>query len=490
VAIEINDSGEFEDGVGRIYVRCNADPSGSFFVDVTTNYIEAEWRRARYYIDLNKYQLPVVIIDVAKKYLVHKLESVCPRILSSVQAGLSCLEGHWEPAWKDFSDVSLGKLLIVMTSSPAGASEFRRLYIYAAFQGLAGADEIHALELEAIRLKKPHPTARILEWHETHGALTSSEIEVIRKEMMISVERESMADITARLFTWILFETLKRPIQLHEMSRDALWVPDSAVEDVQYFLRIPKAKYQTGQAPELWPITAQLANAILEYSSSPMVKLLQEKTGRLLVSSREGKSSNFGRSITGWCRRLKLISPRTNKPLMLTPYRIRHSGATQMAAQGASRDEIQYVLEHDSVYAADAYIDCLASDFCPLLERANRKLGGIFSELNGLFFAGQLGQKSSGAPILIPVVNQPAIVGECGKAGSCGQHPFFNCYNGCRYFVAWRDADHKKSLDYLESELERWGRAEGGKERSKILKELERVYQAVKDVVARINNGE
>lgn len=490
MGIEVNDSGGFEDEVGRLYVRCNADPSGSFFIDVTTNYIEAVWRRARYYIDLDKYQLPVVIIDVAKKYLVHKLVSVCPRILSSVQGGLSCLERHWESSWKDFSDVSLGKLLSVMTSSHAEATEFRRIYIYAALQGLAGADEIDALELEAIKLKKSHPSARIMEWHETRGALTSSEIEVIRKAMMISVEGESTADITSRLFTWISFETLKRPIQLHEMSCEALWVPDSVVEEVQYFLRIPKAKYQTGQAPELWPITTQLANAILEYSSSPMVKALQEKTGRLLVSSREGRSSNFGRAITGWCSRLKLISPRTNKPLILTPYRIRHSGATQMAAQGASRDEIQYVLEHDSVSAADAYIDCLASEFCPLLERVNRKLGGIFSELNGLFFAGQLGQKSSGAPILIPVVNQPAIVGECGKSGSCGQHPFFNCYNGCRYFVAWRDADHKKSLDYLESELERWGRAEGGKERSKILKELERVYQAVNDVVVRINNGE
>ncbi|MCF5564483.1 tyrosine-type recombinase/integrase, partial [Pseudomonas sp. PA-3-5D] len=201
-------------------------------------------------------------------------------------------------------------------------------------------------------------------------------------------------------------------------------------------------------------------------------------------------SASWGNSAGGirvFCQNLEVFF---RVSLILTPYRIRHSGATQMAAQGASRDEIQYVLEHDSVHAADAYIDCLASEFCPLLERANRKLGGIFSELNGLFFAGQLGHKSSGMPILIPVVNQPAIVGECGKSGSCGHHPFFNCYNGCRYFIAWRNADHKKSLDYLESELERWGRAEGGKERSKILKELERVYQAVNDVMARINSGE
>ena len=144
MGIEVNDSGEFEDEVGRLYVRCNADPSSPFFIDVTTDYVEAVWRRARYSIDLSRYQLPVVIIEVVKKYLVHKLESVCPRILSSVHAGISCLERHWQPSWKDFSDMSLGKLLSVMTSSHAEATEFRRFYIYAAFQGLAGADEIHA----------------------------------------------------------------------------------------------------------------------------------------------------------------------------------------------------------------------------------------------------------------------------------------------------------------------------------------------------------
>ena len=48
MGIEVNDSGEFEDEVGRLYVRCNADPSSPFFIDVTTDYVEAVWRRARY----------------------------------------------------------------------------------------------------------------------------------------------------------------------------------------------------------------------------------------------------------------------------------------------------------------------------------------------------------------------------------------------------------------------------------------------------------
>lgn len=488
--IEQNNLGEFRDESGRLYIECRADSLDPFFIDVSAFKIEALWRGQRYSIDLGKYKLPAIIIDAAKDYLKFKLKSVSPHLLPSVSYGLSCLEKQWNKSWGDFSCLSLGDLFSIIVGSSRNGRELRSFYRYSAQNGLAGADEIHALELEAIKLGRNMSKKIILEWHETRGALTSSEVEVVRRAMVTKPLGESILDATSRLFTWIAFETLKRPIQLIEMLNDALWIPDPTAVDQQFFLRIPKAKKQRGQVSELWPITEQLALAIQSYSHTPRVRDLQDKHKTLLVHVRERKRPDFGRRVTTWSRRLGLVSPRTKKLLVLTPYRIRHSGATQMAAQGASRDEIQYVLEHDSVTSADWYIDCLASEFCPLLERANKQLGGVFSELNGIFFNGRVGARSSGSPIMIPLVQQPALVGECGSGGVCGQHPFFSCYNGCRYFIAWRDADHQKSLEYLEVELARWDRADGGKERSKILKDLERIYQAVKDVIARIKNGE
>ncbi|UST75341.1 site-specific integrase [Pseudomonas siliginis] len=488
--IKITDAGDYVDDFGRLYVRCKADSANPFFVDVTTYRIEAEWRRVKHRIDLQRYNLPSVVKDAAKQYLIDQIELLCPRFFDSLNTALLCLEKNWSDLWKDFSDMSLGELFKIILTDPRPGGVIRRFYKYCARKNLAGADDIYALELESVRLLKRNPAENILEWHETRGALTSSEIELVRRKMVRVIPGESMSNNTARLFVWISFETLKRPIQLAEMLVDALWKPDVGAGDHQYFLRVPKAKHQAGRASELWPITEPLATAIQEYSLKPEVCKRQKKTGRLLVGSKDEGVPSFGSMTSTWCRNLALVSPRTNKRLVLTPYRIRHSGATQMAAQGASRDEIQYVLEHDTVQAADSYIDCLASEFCPLLERANRKLGGVFSELNGLFFAGRVGERNVGSPILIPTVQQPAIVGSCGKNGVCGQHPFFNCYNGCRYFIAWREADHEKSLIYLEAELARWGFSEGGKERSKIQIELERVYQAVKDVVARIKAGE
>lgn len=491
MAIELNDLGEFLDESGRLYIECRADSLNPFFIDVTTHKIEAVWRRRRRSIDLSKYSLPDPIINAAKEYLKAKLVSVSPGILVDFCSVLSDLETKWNASWADFSYLSLGDLFNITLTSSHGRSGFRSFYRYAALKGLAGADEVHALELDAIKVNKNNASKKIvLEWHETRGALTSSEIEIVRRAMMTGPPDESISDTANRLLTWITFETLKRPIQLAEMLNDALWVPDATAVDQQFFLRIPKAKKQRGQTPELWPITEQLALAIRTYSAKPCIKILQDKYKTLLVNMKERLTPGFGRGLSSWSRRLGLISPRTKRLLVLTPYRVRHSGATQMAAQGASRDEIQYVLEHDSVTSADWYIDCLASEFCPLLERANKQLGGVFSELNGIFFNGRVGGRGVGSPILIPVVQQPALVGECGNSGICGQHPFFSCYNGCRYFVAWRDADHQKSLEYLGAELARWDSAEGGKERSKILKDLERVYQSVKDVIDRIKNGE
>jgi len=488
--IELDDVGDFRDEHGRLYIQCRADSLNPFFIDVTTSKIEAMWRSQPFSVDLDVYKLPVTIISAVKDYLKFKLKSVSPRILATTGTALSFLQKRWDDSWADFSYLSLGDLFSITLASTRKGGDFRALYKFSAQNGLAGADEVYALELETIRIGKNASKKIILEWHETRGALTSSEIEVVRRAMVVEPPDEQISDATSRLFAWIAFETLKRPIQLIEMLSDALWSPDPTAIDQQFFLRIPKAKKQRDQVSELWPITEQLALAIKNYSAIPLVRELQEKRKTLLVTVRELRRPRLGPRLRLWSLKLGLVSPRTEKLLVLTPYRIRHSGATQMAAQGASRDEIQYVLEHNSVTSADWYIDCLASEFCPLLEQANKKLGGLFSELNGIFFNGQFGFRGSGTPILIPVVQHPALVGECSKKGTCGQHPFFSCYNGCRYFIAWRDADHQKSLSFLEAELARWDSAEGGKERSKIHKDLERVYQAVKDVVIRIKNGE
>src|SRR3546814_2190741 len=59
---------------------------------------------------------------------------------------------------------------------------------------LAGADEVYALELDAIKFKPGESKNIILQWHETRGALTSSEIEVVRRAMVAKAPDESTWD--------------------------------------------------------------------------------------------------------------------------------------------------------------------------------------------------------------------------------------------------------------------------------------------------------
>ncbi|MDP1171747.1 hypothetical protein, partial [Klebsiella pneumoniae] len=80
----------------------------------------------------------------------------------------------------------------------------------------------------------------------------------------------------ARLFVWISFETLKRPMQISSMDIEALWSPPGILGEKEFFLRIPKIKYNAGQPSDLWPITAELANEILEYGKREGVSECQK----------------------------------------------------------------------------------------------------------------------------------------------------------------------------------------------------------------------
>ena len=487
--MEVNEQGKYVNRDGNIFIKCYADPSSCLLIDVTGPRIESIWRGRRYWIDFSMYLFCSQVVDAAYEYVCDKLQDHTPAIVNEVKSALKMMAVVWKDEWKNFSSLSWHELFeMFATASKSIRLCFRKFYTYCADNGLAQADEIYAAELNQIAVGSPS-TRVISDWDKKRGALTNAELELVRRAMLES-GNESWDENVARLFVWISFETLKRPMQISSMDIEALWSPPGILGEKEFFLRIPKIKYNAGQPSDLWPITAELANEILEYGKREGVSECQKAKGRLIVTSKPGTKSNFDAMIKNWSRKKKIISPRTNEILILTPYRIRHSGATQMAMQGCTSEEIRYVLEHKSLFAVNAYIDCLVSDFCPLLDRVGRKLGGIFSELTAAFFAGKIAPISPGNPILIPVIAAPAVVGSCGSQVACTKHPFFSCYNGCPFFIAWKDADHYRSLNYIEAMLNKWNAAINGSERSKVLKELERVYQSITDVIVKIEAGD
>jgi integrase len=342
----------------------------------------------------------------------------------------------------------------------------------------------------------------VMHWNPKTGAFVSAEWEVLSQELNLEYPGEPDEDCATRIFCRILSETLKRPSQILSMKKDALWIIPSSEEGLptEYLLRIPKAKGQSGQAPGTWQISEKLGKDILAYSERRQIRETQEEVDRLIVmpSSRSKRplwiehgqvdAATAKQHVKDWANRRRIISPRTLEQLHVTPYRFRHTGGITLALQGIPRELIQEIMEHDSPYSADAYIKAVGADLMPVLERSTgRGIGEVFLALNkAYFFKGSITEDVGKRPIIIPTVSEslaPAVVGSCGKNGTCNKHPLWACYNGCPHFLAWREADHQRALQYIEGELKEWRQAEGGKERSKLEKDFDRVGAAINDVI-------
>lgn len=477
-------------------ILCKVNKAVIVQVKVQGEYWSAKWKR-NYCIDFGEFKLPSVIVFEAKKYLRLRLRKSGPHCIANVRQFLVFLSANWLSLWNDLSDLKLLDLMALWNLPKAARSrivrlEIKRFYKYCGEKAVAGADMFVCEEVQSWLATVDNPYYKsLLMWHEERGAMTTAEQELLRRVLLTSTKAETAKEHFARIFLLACFETIKRPSQLLEMKSDALVKVKVTEAEHQYFLRIPKAKRQLGRRPELWPITESLATEIIKYSSIKAVARSQDIFGLLLVRDGTQKAHpayNTSELLSQWVRKRNIISHRTNKLLVVTPYRIRHTGATALAMQGVSSAEIQYILEHDSASASQAYIDAIGSELAPLMRKVDRKVGYIFTRLNEEFFKGSVENYLLEKKVLIPLLEAPAVVGSCGMNGRCDKHPFFQCYNGCKYFVAWADANHSKSLAYVKNELARWELSEGLNERSKAIKDFERIGAAITDVIKRIGN--
>lgn len=505
------ETGLWESANGRCFVRCEFNPDEPVWIDVTGSSWAAAYAGQTHILNWAKLGLADAVAVPLQRLIQARLKKRSPSYLEAADHGLSRLceaaatrMVNFQGGFAEISASSWLKVWGIMNGN--ARSFFRSVYAELADRGEAGADFAVAKQMESWKAREDTQTLRrVMEWDAESGAFTSAEWELIRGVLDRADSAESDADCATRIFGRVLNETLKRPIQVLSMKRDALWVAPSRRE---FFLRIPRAKGQTGERAESWQITIALAEQIQSYSRRPEIQALQQRFDRLIViPPSRGESLEWMEHgqvpvwcakarLQGWAKRQGIISPRTDKEVNLASYRIRHTGATAMAIQGVPRDEIQEILEQDSPYSADAYIQAVGSDLMPALERAtDRGVGQVFSELHRIYFfkgaiVDTVGRRPIHIPIVVENVAQPAVVGSCGKAGACKKHPFWSCYNGCPKFLAWRNGPHEKSLEFVESELKRWSDVEGGKERSKLGKDFDRVGAAIHEVIDQIEQAQ
>ncbi len=491
-------SGYWVDANGNRYVKNEFDPADPVYIKVLTDEWSG-WRLNREY----RFIWPATIHPSLKSAIENSLKFRMRHISISSLNNIKHAVNSIVSAQTKNSPITASDLLNLQivkrvwdSTLPSYRSSVKTLVIDVgeAIDPLAGATV--AIVMGGWKAKRNIKWQRsVLEWDPEQGSLTSAELEMLRGHLLPS-KAETAMDHYARIFVRLTIVTLRRPSQLILMKPDAIRRIRTDI-GVSTDILIPMVKGQAHHEGRWCPIPTDLADDIETYRDRAVVRTAVAACETLLpmVSYENTKQvrvfAPYGAIAKGnikrWVKKLKLISPRTGRPLNLTLRRLRHSGATHLAMQGYPIEVIGEILEHAVVASARFYIDAIGVEFLPIFEKANSNLGGRFSMMNDAWFKGKVVDRGDAPnrPIIVPDISAPTIVGACGKGSSCSVHPLFSCYS-CEQFLAFRDADHQKVLDFVEGEYKRWRAAENSNSRSKVIKDFDRVAAGVREVMAEI----
>ncbi len=153
--------------------------------------------------------------------------------------------------------------------------------------------------------------------------------------------------------------------------------------------------------------------------------------------------------IRSFVRRHALISPLTDRPLVINSRRLRYTLATNLVLDGISRKELAYILDHSDLQHVEVYFD-LAGEIVVHLDKAYFE---YYSEL-AKYFKGKVVSRNDDFvnadddSKLIPCVDVYEDIGVCGLTDLCHLYPPYSCYK-CPKFQAYIDADHEAVFDFL-----------------------------------------
>lgn len=356
------------------------------------------------------------------------------------------------------------------------SSYFRALYADFVGSGLPGCDSAKLEQLQQLRFSSKENLSGVRAWDPETGALTTAELEVLRRNLLPPMHGETDTAHFARVMLRTLCALGRRPNQLLGVAADGV-ARHNADKRLPAVIRIPGSKAQRNDPPRPYDLPDDLFDDLMRFAQRPRISEAQAHFGLFFVTPITSQTrvvgprgvGNCGIRLHDWIARVGIISPRTGKTMHVTPTRLRHTVATQLVRKGWSKEDIQEFLEQQGDSSVLAYLDAVGSDLTPALERSDRALGGLFTALTNTF-QGKVVSRPSGKvekPILVPSPFNKAIIGQCGLAGHCGKSPFAACLGGCAHFLFFRDADVAAARAYVHGEHERWRNAEGNAQRTR-----------------------
>lgn len=377
----------------------------------------------------------------------------------------------------EWSSLQVRSVMLHMRATSVRHSvNFRSLYRTLVEKENSGCTQGKLEQLEQVRLVGGETLAKVRAWDPESGALTTAELETLRRNLLPPDHEETDTEHFARVNLRTLTALGRRPNQLLGVAADGIARPkhDKRLPAVVW---VPGAKAQRNDPPRPYDLPDDLFEDLMRFALRPKIQDAQKHFELFFVTpitaqTRVGGPKDVGNCTTqlkDWIARVGIISPRTGKPLHITPTRLRHTVATQLARKGWSKEDIQEFLEHRGDSAVLAYLDAVGNDLTPALERAERALGGVFADLTNTF-QGKVVPRPVGKvqkPIVVPSPKNKAVIGQCGLAGTCPKSPFAGCLGGCAHFLFFKDADVAAARDHIHGEHERWRAAEGNAQRAR-----------------------
>jgi integrase len=262
---------------------------------------------------------------------------------------------------------------------------------------------------------------------------------------------------------------------------------------IAYQVEVPRVKKRTShretKSRPISPTLGRLLEALQQGGTDgPLLHWL-------LATNPEGAIHHAMRR---FAEEVNLISPRTQRRLVINPRRFRFSIATHMAEEGASMFHIAEVLDHSDTQNVRVYIETVSSIADPVAKATDEALAPLVRRFQGTII------DSTSSPPIADLPNQviPAIaphlgiahlnaggIGLCGrdarKDGLCRLLPPLSCYL-CPSFAALRDGPHREMLISIEAFLN--GNQEASDKR--ILMQLADVRAAIRQVLDQLPGGE
>jgi len=231
-----------------------------------------------------------------------------------------------------------------------------------------------------------------------------------------------------------------------------------------------------------------LENPILRGTTSK-----PEKPGAIKESNGEWRVRRMTRllftyRVRSYAKKVGLISPRTNAPLLMFPYRFRYTFGTRHANQGTPAAVLAELLDHSSTESVRVYTTSTSA----IVDHLDEALGsndhyvGVIGR-----FLGKITPRTGDEPFnaivngTTPTLKNLGGLGVCGANYLCSLYPPLSCYV-CPKFEAWKDAPHEQLLAELESYVRQLAEANANNPSDRISKQLDETMVAIKTVLAKI----